>query len=221
MKSGRAAAWVARSASSSSHLAAISGSGSPRRLHCPPSSPSPPPPSPPPPPLPLAAALFSHRFLFLSLYYWILPLCCSLFRSSFSQRNLRHWKTRLDSEFIKMHAASLHIRPEYLPSFTRGLYFGSTAQHRRLPTQNADDREISRAEMRKLWNRAMMSRYKPVIDAKILNAVSCGKEDIAKLRIYNYENIIVRAKKLFTHIQICYLFLINMWEYSKTKCQSL
>lgn len=45
MKSGRAAAWVARSASSnSSHLAAISGSGSPRRL---PLRPPPPPPGAP------------------------------------------------------------------------------------------------------------------------------------------------------------------------------
>jgi hypothetical protein len=30
----------------------------------------------------------------------------------------------LDSEFIKMHAASLRIRSEYLPSFIRELYFG-------------------------------------------------------------------------------------------------
>lgn len=110
MKSGRAAAWAARSASSSSsHLAAISGSGSPRRL--------PRPPSPPPPPSP--AALPSPSFFSFPL--------SGLFLSSFSQGNLRHWKTRLDSEFIKMHTASLRIRPEYLPSFTRELCFESTA----------------------------------------------------------------------------------------------
>lgn len=102
MKSGRAAAWATRSASSSSsHLAAISGSGSPRRL--------PRPPSPPPPPSP--AAFPSPSFLSFP------P--SKLFLSSFSQGNLRHWKTRLDSEFIKMHAASLRIRPEYLRSYKR------------------------------------------------------------------------------------------------------
>lgn len=107
MKSGRAAAWATRSASSSSsHLAAISGSGSPRRL---PRPPSPPPPSP--------AAFPSPSFLSFPLG--------GLFSSSFSQRNLRHWKTRLDSEFIKMHTANLRIRPEYLPSFTRELCFKS------------------------------------------------------------------------------------------------
>lgn len=58
MKSGRAAAWAARSASSSSsHLAAISGSGSPPRL--------PRPPSPPPPPSPAAFPSPS----FLSLFF--------------------------------------------------------------------------------------------------------------------------------------------------------
>lgn len=106
MKSGRAAAWAARSASSSSsRLAAISGSGSPRRL--------PRPPSPPPPPSP--AAFPSPSFLSFP------P--SELFLSSFSQGNLRHWKTRLDSEFIKMHAVSLRIRPEYLRSFIRELCF--------------------------------------------------------------------------------------------------
>lgn len=109
MKSGRAAAWVARSASSSSsHLAAISGSGSPRRLLLRP-------PLLPPPPLPAAP-------LFLPLS---LPL--SFVLSLSSQRNLRRWKTRLDSEFIKMHAASLRIRSEYLSSFTRELYFKRAA----------------------------------------------------------------------------------------------
>lgn len=106
MKSGRAAAWAARSASSSSsRLAAISGSGSPRRL--------PRPPSPPPPPSP--AAFPPPSFLSFP------P--SELFLSSSSQGNLRHWKTRLDSEFIKMHAASLRIRPEYLRSFIRELCF--------------------------------------------------------------------------------------------------
>jgi len=64
MKSGRAAAWAARSAnSSSSHLAAISGSGSPRRLSLHP-------PSLPPPLLP-AAPLF--LFLFLSPSFSLCP----------------------------------------------------------------------------------------------------------------------------------------------------
>lgn len=70
---------------------------------------------PPPPPSVVAAATTAAAVCssFLSL-----PFSLSGFFLS-SQRNLRHWKTRLDSEFIKMHAASLRIRPEYLPSFTR------------------------------------------------------------------------------------------------------
>lgn len=93
-----------------------------------------PPSSPPaaaatPAPLPPPAV---PPFLFLQA----LPPSCSADLSVFlfspslpssSQRNLRHWKTRLDSEFIKMHTANPRIRPEYPPSFKRrggGLYFG-------------------------------------------------------------------------------------------------
>lgn len=111
MKSGRAAAWVARSASSSSsHLAAISGSGSPRRLL-----------------LRLLRCCLHRRCLqpLSSSHSLSLPL--SFVLSLSSQRNLRRWKTRLDSEFIKMHAASLRIRSEYLSSFTRELYFKRAA----------------------------------------------------------------------------------------------
>lgn len=120
--------WAARSASSS-HLAAISGSGSPRRLPRP-SLPSP----PPPPPLQFPFFFFSLPFsLFLSLP---LSLASSLFRllSLFSQRNLRYWKTRLDNEFIKMHVAKPShpaYHSEYLLSFTRELYFGETTRRRR------------------------------------------------------------------------------------------
>jgi len=131
MKSGRAATWAARSASSSSsHLAAISGSGSPRRLHCSPS------PSPPPPPLAVPCFLsLSSSFLFLSFPVAGFFLSVAPFVASFSRRNLRRWKTRLDSEFIKMHAAGLRIWPEYLLSFTRAC-ISVASRHRRSPTWN-------------------------------------------------------------------------------------
>lgn len=142
MKSGRAAAWAARSASSSSssHLAAISGSGSPRRLPRPLSPPLPPPP-PAVPPFLFPRLLSSCLSVSLTPSSSSLPRL-SLLSSSSSRRNLRHWKTRLDSEFIKMHTANSRIRPEYPPSF-RELYFGSatvTADRRR---EIADDGETS------------------------------------------------------------------------------